>query len=315
MIWWPNLYAEVLERPYRNGFRNLKVLTAYASSAFVHHILQEFDALRLELVLGMARREPIPVWDHNEYLRLVRETGRATVWYFIGDPPIHAKAVLWSNSAGRATAFIGSANFSWSGFRDYQEAMIPANPQDVEKAFPHLSSLINCTDQRVFERIRMSYQRKPDAAEIDTSAVGSAVVARGCPRVRLPLTQARSGRIHNRSGLNWGQRPGREPNQAYIPIPRRVHAENPDFFPKARREFTIITDDGESFVCVIAQDNNKAIETSRDNSILGKYFRRRLGVPLGARVTDNDLQRYGRDYVTIYKIDDSTYFLDFSTRR
>ncbi|ASJ57639.1 hypothetical protein BP422_22055 [Brevibacillus formosus] len=120
--------------------------------------------------------------------------------------------------------------------------------------------------------------------------------------------------VHEKSGLNWGQRHGREPNQAYIPIPSAIHQQNPGFFPPRKHEFNLITDDGQSFVCVVAQDNNKALESSHDNSILGKYFRIRLGVPLGGKVQTTDLTQYGRDTVRIYKIDDETYYLDFSQR-
>ncbi len=77
-------------------------------------------------------------------------------------------------------------------------------------------------------------------------------------------------------------------------------------------QFNLITDDGESFTCVVAQENNKALETPEDNSILGKYFRKRLNVPLGSFVKVEDLDRYGRHHVTIYKINNETYFMDFS---
>lgn len=133
--------------------------------------------------------------------------------------------------------------------------------------------------------------------------------------MELPLTMKGTSEPHRRAGLNWGQRPGREPNQAYIPIPRNIHIDNPVFFPERGVEFNVITDDGESFICVVAQDNDKALETSHDNSILGKYFRKRLGVPFGAPVTEADLQNYGRNSVTIYKIDDGTFYLDFGQRR
>lgn len=132
------------------------------------------------------------------------------------------------------------------------------------------------------------------------------------PQVKLPLTPRYRGGMHNKAGLNWGQRKGREKNQAYIPVSIKVNRKHPDFFPDRAVEFNMITDDGERFICVIAQQNRKAIETSRDNSILGKYFRKRLGVPLDQKVTREDLDKYGRDYVTIYKVDQKTYFMDFT---
>ncbi|WP_379969120.1 hypothetical protein [Ectobacillus sp. sgz5001026] len=118
--------------------------------------------------------------------------------------------------------------------------------------------------------------------------------------------------IQEKGGLNWGQRPGREPNQAYIPVPLEVHKENPNFFPNLKEEFTIITDDGKSFLCKMEQDNRKAITICRNNSELGKYFRSRLGVQLGEKVEVSDLYRYGRDYVRIFKINRDLYFMDFS---
>ncbi|WP_373691252.1 hypothetical protein [Peribacillus frigoritolerans] len=64
-------------------------------------------------------------------------------------------------------------------------------------------------------------------------------------------------------------------------------------------------------VCVIAQDNNKAIETPGNNSILGIYFRNRLGVTLGAKVDVQDVVNYGRTTVRVYKLDSETYFMDY----
>jgi hypothetical protein len=314
MPFWPNLYTEVVERPYQSGKRHLIALSGYASAAFIHHLLYTYRDITIDLIIGMARQDPITIWDHNEYINLTRTTGRLRVRYFNGTPPIHIKALIWSeNQSSTEIAFVGSANLSWNGFRDYQEMMVTADPEHVREAFPSSDYLMECTDPDVFEFFKMRYQRKPHDNEIDISAIHS--VVRECDKVELPLTQSRDNEVHERAGLNWGQRPGREPNQAYIPVPIEVHRNNPNFFPDRGEEFTMITDDGESFICTIAQSNNKAIETHHDNSILGKYFRKRLGLDLGSKVHTQDLDRYGRKNVTIYKIDDETFYMDFSVRR
>ena len=62
----------------------------------------------------------------------------------------------------------------------------------------------------------------------------------------------------------------------------------------------------------MAQDGDKAIHSTKNNSLLGKYFRKRLGVPLGEFVTRQHLQAYGRTDIKICKIDNETYFMDFS---
>ena len=67
----------------------------------------------------------------------------------------------------------------------------------------------------------------------------------------------RSGIVSERSGLNWGQRANREPNQAYISLTSDIC--NSDFFPPRATHFTISTDDGQIIICTRAQDNGKAI--------------------------------------------------------
>ncbi|SED07033.1 restriction endonuclease PLD domain-containing protein [Paenibacillus sp. GP183] len=314
MPYYPHLYDQIIKSPYQENRHNLNVLTGYASSTFVHHLLYTFENLNLDVILGMVKEQPITIWDHNEYINLIQSTNRLRMRYFNGTPPIHAKVLLWSkNRTAEEVAFAGSANLTWHGFRDYQEIMVPAEVSFVKGLFPSSNELKDCTDPDIFQFFNMQFQLEPEVSDIDTSAVGAAV--RGKPSVVLPLTQKRDQQVHGRSGLNWGQRDGREPNQAYIPIPMEIHRQQPDFFPDRAVDFTMITDDGESFICTVAQDGNKAIETHHDNSIMGKYFRQRIGVPLGNKVETEDLERYGRSTITIYKMNDDTFYLDFSSRR
>jgi hypothetical protein len=124
------------------------------------------------------------------------------------------------------------------------------------------------------------------------------------------LLSSRNGEVQSRGGLNWGQRPGREPNQAYIQLPPEVY--NSDFFPKAPESFTVVTDDDKSFICRRAEkdEHGQTIHTPQNNSYLGEYFRNRLELANGAFVTRQDLERYGRTNVVFYKIGDE-YYMDF----
>jgi len=74
----------------------------------------------------------------------------------------------------------------------------------------------------------------------------------------------------------------------------------------------VLTDDEFSFIAVRAQDGDKAIHTPDGNYILGRYFRDRLGVDRGAPVVGDHLRAYGRTDVEFGKIDDETFFMDFS---
>ena len=120
----------------------------------------------------------------------------------------------------------------------------------------------------------------------------------------------RTGEPGRHSGLNWGQRPGRNPNEAYISLPSRIAKSG--FFPLEKRHFTAITDDRHQLILRIEQQNDKAITTPARNSDLGEYFRNRLGLANGAYVTRADLDRYGRTDVVFLKLDEETYYMDFS---
>lgn len=124
----------------------------------------------------------------------------------------------------------------------------------------------------------------------------------------LSLLQ-RGGVVAEKSGLNWGQRPGRDLNQAYIPLPSRIAKIG--FFPLNKAHFTVLTDDRKQLILRIEQQEDKAITTPLSNALLGEYFRNRLGLANGQYVTKSDLERYGRTEVDFYKLDDETFYMDF----
>lgn len=131
------------------------------------------------------------------------------------------------------------------------------------------------------------------------------------PCETLPLTTGKNDkeRVPYSSGLNWGQRPGRNQDQAYIAVP--AHIQRSDFFPAPGVQFIIKTDDGHEWLCARRQANGKAIHTIQDNSILGKYFRHRIGLQPGDLVVLSHLLGYGRTSIEIYRLSQLEYVLDF----
>lgn len=112
-------------------------------------------------------------------------------------------------------------------------------------------------------------------------------------------------------GLNWGHRDNQDKNQSYLQLPSDVYKS--DFFPKKGTYFLVYTDDGHSFAMNRAQktDDGTAIQTPEDNSILGKYLRKRLGLTDGKEILVNDILSYGRTDISITKFDNRHYYLDF----
>lgn len=130
-----------------------------------------------------------------------------------------------------------------------------------------------------------------------------------CETLSLTTGKSEKARVPFSSGLNWGQRRGRDKNQAYLAVPSSIQRSG--FFPEAGVEFTIETDDGQIWKCARRQANGKAIHTVKNNAIMGIYFRRRLGLPLEEFIIIDHLHNYGRTSVDIYKASETSYILDF----
>lgn len=118
-------------------------------------------------------------------------------------------------------------------------------------------------------------------------------------------------------GLNWGQREGRDLNQAYVQLKPEIYKSS--FFPKKPEQFSVSTDDGETLNMVRAQktDEGTALQTPADNALFGRYLRKRMGLEPGEQITKDDIVRYGCFALTFFKItikDSIKYFLDFSSK-
>jgi hypothetical protein len=314
------LEQSVFDYPYRMGFRKLKILSGYASSAFLSHILNRYPDLEIGLIVGMAKKDGIKRWDHDRYVQIMNDNPNITISYHRSLPGIHTKIYHWYNDEGMfsdSMTFIGSANFSWNGFRDQSELLAQVDYENVEEVF-QVANIILCTDPNVENEIHfyhVTVHRRSRTNDIEIALQDEDIEIANLHHlsyVDLPLLLDHDTAIHERAGLNWGQRPGREPNQAYIPVPTPFNRQHPDFFPPLEQSFTMLTDDGQQLICKMAQANRKAIHTTENNSIMGRYFRNRLSVPLGTRVDAQDIVRYGRTSVRVYKIDNETYFLDFA---
>lgn len=312
------LFEAVLLKPARDGCDRLLIVSGYASAAMASRHLEamgndsRLSHVRIELIVGMTPLSGVSVSNHKGFQSLsLRSQGRFACSYVTESPPVHAKVYTWCRGDKPVRAFVGSANYTQAAFVSQREAMSECDPKVALEYYESLvPATIFCTHHDVERRVRihMEYDREPPLWERE----GDRPVKPKAESVTLPLLQ-RDGRIHSRGGLNWGQRPGREPNQAYIPVPMDIARSG--FFPPVGVHFTVLTDDGGLLICTRAQQDGKAIETPLNNSELGRYFRRRLGVPSGAFVTEQDLERYGRTDVTFYKLDDETYYMDFSVPR
>ena len=319
------LYENVLIKPAIEGSNKLYIVSGYATAAMAFHHINKLKSISsdisIDLIVGMTSADGVSNSNHNAFNKLVTEDFRniLTCSYVCRSPPVHSKLYIWERDGELTQAFIGSANYTQNAFILNKNREICATC-DPSKAFNYYESLVDDTfycdytdienEVSIHKDGNRPYRREPvtpgelidedyranvpDSQHVSLSFLN--------PRTRELPTGA--------SGLNWGQRKGREPNQAYIRISSNI--AKTDFFPPRAVHFTVQTDDGKILICTRAQDGAKSIETPHNNSLIGEYFRHRLGLANGQKIYHQDLINYGRTDVDFYKLDDETYYMDFS---
>lgn len=317
-----DLFKQILVEPIQRGASELYVVTGYATPAMVtrqfEHAARTLGAsIAIDLHVGMTGRDGLSRTNLLGMQAIPRQSSgqNFNCTFSVKGTSNHSKVYVWCSESGPLEAFLGSSNFTQFGF-----GLTPSNDShgeacvriDPEEAFAYVLEAARGSIGYQSSDISDFIDITDDPEIVNRPNSGSENGSTNPPYVLLPLIQLRgesSGETHHRSGLNWGQREGREPNQAYIPIPAQIARMK--FFPPKGVHFQVTTNDGEAFMCTIAQDGDKALETPFDNSILGKYFRHRLGLELGSYVSVEDLNRFGANAIKVSRIDNESYQLDF----
>lgn len=311
------LFDEILIKP-AGGCDTLCIVSGFATPSMVAHHLEAVkntfnsENTRIKLIIGMTPNG-ISKLHHENFIKLVNDKNGLFECSYINSNSfsIHTKLYTWLKNDKPMQAFLATANYTLTGFkRSQDEVACMCNPNE---AYDYYSSKIDnsiyCTcdeaNSMTVEPLRQQRHNIRQSENIDDESDIDTINS-----VKLPLFSERDNRVQVHGGLNWGQRGGREPNQAYILIPSKIARSG--FFPPKGEQFSVLTEDGFPFICVVEQQGDKAIHTPNNNSELGEYFRNKLGVPLGAPVTLDDLDRYGNRYVTFTKIDEEEYYMEYS---
>lgn len=312
----------VLFDPLGLDVNELYIVSGYATPTMLSWYMKNLYhkthlPIRISLMVGMVPFDGISVSVHEGFIQLIRddkpqEIERLECSYIYDLPSVHSNLFIWAKDGVPKTAFAGSANFVQSSFVGHhrQEVMIRCDP---EKAINYYRSLIGRSIYAQHAEIEEYVQIHPTHPVLDRENAlieGIDAAQDRYEAITLSLV-TRTGEPGTRSGLNWGQRPGRNPNEAYISLPAEIAKSG--FFPLEKRHFTAITDDRHQLILRVEQQNNKAITTPARNSDLGEYFRNRLGLANGAFVARSDLEQYGRTDVVFIKLDEETYYMDFSS--
>ena len=319
------LAETILFSPLAGDVNELYILSGYATpnmlSWYIKNIYHRTQTpIKIHLIVGMVPFDRLSVSVHEGFVQIIsselpHEVETLECSYICEPPAVHSNLYIWAKDGIPIRAFMGSANFVQSSFVGHhrQEVMDDCNPIDAMQYYQaQIGRSIYCNHGEIEEYIIL--QPTHPVLDMESNLIDDVahLANEGIASVTLSLI-TRLGEPGRHSGLNWGQRQGREPNEAYISLPAKIARSG--FFPLEKRHFTAITDDRHQLTLRIEQQNDKAITTPARNSDLGEYFRNRLGLANGAYITRADLDRYGRTNVVFYKLDDETYYMDFSNQR
>jgi hypothetical protein len=304
-----NLYKKILISPVTKNVNKLFILSGYSSGTFARKHLIDIIKINpnceVKLIIGMGLKDT----EHLTYLNLLKNFKKnLSIFYYTSRPLNHSKLYIWLEDDIPLIGFSGSSNYTQYGFFETKQInqMTQDDPQQLLYFFnDSLKKSSEITDNKFIVEVKSLFMNE---VQQQLFIPGQIEWIKENEIVKISLLD-KKGIVPKKSGLNWGQRPGREPNQAYLSI--KSDARKEGFLPEKKFTFTLLTDDGIPLNCTVQQQGRKSITTT-DNSILGKYIRKRIDVPEGSKIEVEDLIKYGRTDFILKKIDDETFLFDFS---
>ena len=308
-----NLFDEILMRPVKDyGVNELRIVSGFASDSLarlhIERLKRQKSSVSVELIVGMTPLQGIEESFHNGFCKLSDDQDLEFSCKYLSDSsPDHSKIYCWLRKGVPKIGFVGSANYSITGFLTKQkETMVVCDAEAANKYYQSvLKRSINCSAKTTPDLININVSGKLEYPRIDVAMPNG-------PSVKIPLI-LKNGQTPSHSGINWGQRIGRNPNQAYLALPVKIR--DSDFFPPLGVRFSAIADDGWEVEMSRAQQKGKALHTPTDNAALGRFLRGRLGLESGEFVTKEHLNMYGRSDIEFRKISENLYFLNFKSNQ
>lgn len=268
---------------------------------------------------------------HNTLLSL--DGSHSNIDIFYSRTPVHSKCYIWIKEDVIKYALIGSANFSTNGLTTpFREVLTQVSQSSFTVLDDYLNQVLNnsvhCSDPSVAIAPTVSY---PPSVATDSNIGGGSQSINVCDMALYD----RYNTVPTASGLNWGHGSGNvSVDDAYIPIRMNHIRHFPDLFPPKQNapitttggrqqrhndSIEMIWDDGEVMEGLLEgsqdMDGNKYpknLSSSPQKSILGSYFRRRLGLTSNTLITMDHLNSYGRNYVSVSLLPNGTYYMNFS---
>jgi hypothetical protein len=324
--------------------KEIQVCVGYASNDAVAELLDIIPRIEYELSfhlsLGMAKFEGLPRSQFRALkdLQAILESRHMGSVNVVNKWPFHGKVSVFTEPSGLKRAILGSSNLSGitKTVMQYECDIEILDKTSVDKLNSFVTQLRQVASEPLNDRIKIVASRSSalvgifNVEEISDEELGRVKEVAKKSRIayRMPL---RVGPEQQMSNLNvffggerrnaqrtWGRpRPWYEVEL----IPGREWYRNAPAFPDATVHFRVITDDGYTFEVNSSLDEawgaQKNFRSSGDLEILGRWIKGRLeasgALTPGDHVTTSTLETYGRDQIELVRLDDDTWYMDFSS--
>lgn len=328
MLFYQDLEEIIFNRHQIIDADELIVLSGYVGPNPVKRL--ENLPLKSLVVYGMYGSDGIGERLNNSLVNLNDTIENTSIIY--STIPVHSKCYIWKKENVIKHVLIGSANFSTNGLNTPFREVLAETTFDTYYVLKQyldkiLENCIDCHDAITKKRFISGNElilQEDDKEILDPNYC------------KMTLLDPRTGETPDASGINWGQsgRSHTNRNDAYIAIRSNYIKNYPLLFPpkqefptredpRGRRRnndsIEIIWDDGttmegllEGTIPIDGKNYPKQISSFPNKKILGQYIRRRLGVPDEGKINKKDLERYGRDYITVSLQGEGIYYFDFS---
>lgn len=153
MYYTNNLIEEILEKPAQSN-DELIILSGYGSAKFLREVNEKLPGIKLTLIIGMAS-QGITKIDYEEYLSLCQEFDNITVKFQLEKPATHMKVYQWVNQGEPTECYIGSANFSYSGFLKNNEIMSKLEHNCLDLIHEYQSIALDCLMEGLDKKINL----------------------------------------------------------------------------------------------------------------------------------------------------------------
>lgn len=330
-----NLESLVLDRHEENGAEELIILSGYIGPLPIQMLANR--KIKSKVIWGTLAedKQTFVKRYHDKYTDITRDpTNNTEVFYknFYD----HSKIYCWLKNDAPIEILAGSANFSNRGLKGAnRESLFHVGPEDYALVHNHLKSALLGSVLCSIHPGPILTHSAPTTPKTTTSDLDF-VVSTSPPIADIYLG-GRGRTIQSSAGLNWGQGTGHNSlDCGELRLRPSLIRSLPKLFPNngvnsnsgsgqsfrnAEGNAEILFDDGfvmdASFEGLGGEAGNgqryyKQLTSFPEKKTFGAYFRKRLGLGRFDKVTDQDLENYGRDSIRLELISEGMYFADFS---